>query len=196
MGKWAKGSPRPLRDLWGRPALPPLPSGKGWGEGPVFARSRAFWLFVAQPSRHRCWVPACAGMTRWDFDVCPLPSSPHRQAQSMQNARIAAPQGRAKRVNRRLSLSSLPFRDQQVLVQGVSSSCGGRVTFLLLGQEKSNPKRRPPRLALAGHPCPASPGAGDGLSTGILSWQKGVDIPVDSLAGLSSPTSPPHRGPG
>ena len=128
MGKWAKGSPRPLRDLWGRPALPPLPSGKGWGEGPVFARSRAFWLFVAQPSRHRCWVPACAGMTRWEFDVCPLPSSPHRQAQSMQNARRAAPQGRAKRVNRRLSLSSLPFRDQQVLVQGVSSSCGGRVT--------------------------------------------------------------------
>jgi hypothetical protein len=37
-----------------------------------------------------------------------------------------------------------------VMNKELSPSCGGRVTFLLHGQEKSNPKRRPPRLALAG----------------------------------------------
>jgi len=38
------------------------------------------------------------------------------------------------------SSRNLPFR-----LHSVSSSCGGRVTFLLRGQEKSNQKRRPPR---------------------------------------------------
>src|SRR6185312_9792220 len=34
---------------------------------------------------------------------------------------------------------------------------GARVTFLLRGQEKSNQKRRPPRLALSVHPWTESP---------------------------------------
>jgi hypothetical protein len=38
-----------------------------------------------------------------------------------------------------------------------SIAYGARVTFLLRGQEKSNQKRRPPRLALAAHPWAASP---------------------------------------
>jgi len=80
--------------------------------------------------------------------------------------------------------------------QELSSAFGSRVTFLLRGQEKSNQKRRPPRLALAahratapalpqlGHPCPRHGRQvhepGPGFSTGLLSGRKGVDIPVDS----------------
>jgi hypothetical protein len=81
-------------------------------------------------------------------------------------------------------------------VQSVSSSCGGRVTFLLCGQEKSNQKRRPPRVALSGHPAQkvrevrpgfstAHPCAGEKESTSMSIPPSG---PVD-------PTSPPHRGP-
>jgi len=69
--------------------------------------------------------------------------------------------------------------------RGLSSATGGRVTFLLRGQEKSNQKRRPPRLALAGHsatapallylghPCPRHARkvreVRPGFSTGLLS---------------------------
>jgi hypothetical protein len=90
--------------------------------------------------------------------------------------------------------------------KSVSSRFTGRITYLLRDQEISNQQRRPPHLALAGHratapalpqlrhPCPRYARqfreAGPGFSTGLLSGRKGVDIPVDSTAGLSSA---PHR---
>jgi hypothetical protein len=49
--------------------------------------------------------------------------------------------GAQRSVWNRLGYCNLLFR-----LQSVSSSCGGRVTFLLCGQEKSNPKRKPPRV--------------------------------------------------
>ncbi len=39
----------------------------------------------------------------------------------------------------------LPRSERKLQRQGLSSAYGSRVTFLLRGQEKSNPKRRPPR---------------------------------------------------
>src|SRR5574337_1686131 len=74
--------------------------------------------------------------------------------------------------------------------QELSSACGSRVTFLLRGQEKTNQKRRPPRLALAGHPARQVRGGRPGFSTGLLSGRKRIGIPADPPAGLSSV---PHR---
>ena len=51
--------------------------------------------------------------------------------------------------------------------QGRSCACGARVTYLLRGQEISNPKRRPPRLALAGPPARQVREAGPGFSTAL-----------------------------
>jgi hypothetical protein len=95
--------------------------------------------------------------------------------------------------------------------QELSSALGSRVTFLLRGQEKSNQKRRPPRLALAahratapalpqlGHPCPRHGRQvrepGPGFSTGLLSGRKGVDIPVDSRCAACRPRLTAAQGP-
>ena len=49
--------------------------------------------------------------------------------------------------------------------RGLSFATGGRVTFLLRGQEKSNQKRRPPCLALAGRPARQVREARSGFST-------------------------------
>jgi len=74
------------------------------------------------------------------------------------------------------------------------SPVGARVTFLLRGQEKSNPKRRPPRLALAGRPARQVREAGPGFSSGLLPARKGESIP--GLARCAASSSPPHRRPG
>ena len=71
---------------------------------------------------------------------------------------------------------------------------GGRVTFLLRGQEKSNQKRRPPRLALAGPPARQVREAGPGFSSGLLPARKGEAIL--GLARCAAFSSPPHRRPG
>ena len=71
---------------------------------------------------------------------------------------------------------------------------GARVTFLLRGQEKSNQKRRPPRLALAGPPARQVREAGPGFSSGLLPARKGEAIP--GLARCAAFPSPPHRRPG
>ena len=83
-------------------------------------------------------------------------------------------------------------------LKSVSSSCGGRVTFLLRGQEKSNPKRRPPRATLSGHPAQKVREVRSGFSTAHpRAGEKESTIHVDSFspAGPVDPTSPPHRDP-
>jgi len=103
----------------------------------------------------------------------------------------------------------------------LSSARGGRVTFLLRGQEKSNPKRRPPRLALAGlratapalpqlgHPCPrharqvrepgsgfstAHPCAGEKESTSCRLPLRGLSTPTHRRTGAPGRAAG-HRGP-
>jgi len=87
---------------------------------------------------------------------------------------------------------------------------GARVTFLLRGQEKSNQKRRPPRLALAGHPARQVREAGPGFSSGHRATapalpQLGHPCPrlparkgesIHGLARCAAWSSPPHRRPG
>src|SRR6185312_7966404 len=109
------------------------------------------------------------------------------------------------------SAGAHPVRDALVLVaiqrQERSVAFDDRVTFLLRGQEKSNQKRRPPRLALAGHratapalpqlghPCPRHARQvrepGPGFSTGHPALAKRSRHPCRlPLRGLSTP---PHR---
>ena len=64
---------------------------------------------------------------------------------------------------------------------------GARATFLLRGQEKSNQKRRPPRLALAGRPARQVREAGPGLF-------ERASCPCEKAR--PSWPSPPHRRPG
>jgi hypothetical protein len=72
-----------------------------------------------------------------------------------------------------------------------SIAFGARVTFLLRGQEKSNQKRRPPRLALVGHPAQQVREPGPGFSNGHPARAKRSRHPCRlPLRGLSSPT---HR---
>jgi len=72
-----------------------------------------------------------------------------------------------------------------------SIAFGDRVTFLLRGQEKSNQKRRPPRLALVGHPAQQVREPGPGFSNGHPARAKRSRHPCRlPLRGLSSPT---HR---
>ena len=72
----------------------------------------------------------------------------------------------------------------------LSPSYGGRVTFSLFGQRESNPRERPPRLALAGLPARQVHEAWPGFSTGLLSWRKGVGFLPTPLWAFSSM---PHR---
>jgi hypothetical protein len=59
------------------------------------------------------------------------------------------------------------------------------------GVKISNQQRRPPMLCACRASLPGkSVRRGRAFRQGILPWRKGVDIPVDSPAGLSSP---PHR---
>ena len=72
-----------------------------------------------------------------------------------------------------------------------SVAYGARVTFLLRGQEKSNQKRRPPRLALAGLPARQVRASRPGFSTGHPALAKRSRHPCRlPLRGLSTP---PHR---
>jgi len=67
----------------------------------------------------------------------------------------------------------------------------------LRGQEKSNQKRRPPRLALAAHPWAASPWAGDGLFDRTPVRAKRHRHPCRCpLRGLSSPARRRTGAPG
>ena len=104
----------------------------------------------------------------------------------------------------------------------LSRSCGGRVTFSWFGQRESNPRERPPRLALSGHratvpalpplghPCPrharkvreGRPGFSAGLRQPLLrcsdSGIPAVACPVEKgSTSVSSPlralSSDPHR---
>ena len=95
----------------------------------------------------------------------------------------------------------------ETLEQKLSIAFGARVTFLLRGQEKSNQKRRPPHLALAGHratapalpqlghPCPRHARQvrepGSGFSSGLLPARKGVAILGNARCAALS--APPHR---
>src|SRR6185312_10183717 len=90
---------------------------------------------------------------------------------------------------------SAPCARRSCSIQGqeLSCACGARVTFLLRGQEKSNPKRRPPRLALAGRPARQVREAGPGFSSGLLPARKGVAVHGNARCAASS--SPPHRRP-
>ncbi len=143
------------------------------------------------------------------------------QARSAQNIRRMAPKGRAKRV-----IQCLRFRYPQSLDDSLRSplrvgahwramlsgrseelSCafGARVTFLLLGQEKSNQKRRPPRLVLAGHPArqvresrpgfsTAHPCAGEKESASCRLPLRGLSTPTHRRTGAPGRAAG-HRGP-
>ena len=76
-----------------------------------------------------------------------------------------------------------------------SIAFGDRVTFLLRGQEKSNQKRRPPRLALAGLLPGKSVSRGRAFRQGILPWRKGADIPVGSRCAACRPRLTAAQGP-
>ena len=109
---------------------------------------------------------------------------------------------------------SAPCARRSCSIQGqeLSCACGARVTFLLRGQEKSNPKRRPPRLALAGHPARQvreawrAFRAGSGNRSCVASTPASMPSPARAkrrvhpwtrpLRGLVVPASPPSRGPG
>jgi len=81
--------------------------------------------------------------------------------------------------------------------QELSSACGSRVTFLLCGQEKSNQKRRPPRLALAGHPARQVREPGPGFSPAHpCAGEKASASCRCPLRGLSTPTHRRARDPG
>ena len=69
----------------------------------------------------------------------------------------------------------------------LSSAYGSRVAFSLRGQRESNPRERPPRLALAGLLPGKSVSRGRAFRTGILPVQKGIDIPVDSRCAACRP---------
>src|SRR6185312_2218141 len=86
--------------------------------------------------------------------------------------------------------------------KAVSSACRRPSYFLLRGQEKSNPKRRPPRLALAGHPArqvrEAWPGFSSGLGQPLLrclnSGIHAVACPREKASpSLDSPAARPGR---
>jgi hypothetical protein len=77
----------------------------------------------------------------------------------------------------------------------LSSSFGGRVTFLLRGQEKSNQKRRPPRLALAGLLPGKSVSRGRAFRQGILPWRKGIGIHADARCAACRPRLTAAQGP-
>ena len=75
--------------------------------------------------------------------------------------------------------------------EGLSSACGSRVTYLLRGQEISNQQRRPPRLALVGHPAQQVREPGPGFSTAHpCAVEKEPTSRRFPLRGLSTPT---HR---
>jgi len=77
----------------------------------------------------------------------------------------------------------------------LSSAYGSRVAFSLRGQRESNPRERPPRLALAGLLPGKSVSRGRAFRTGILPVQKGVDIPVDSRFAACRPRLTAAQGP-
>jgi len=85
-------------------------------------------------------------------------------------------------------IATFPGRDQG---QRLSCAFGARVTFLLRGQEKSNQKRRPPRLALAGLPARQVREPAPGFSTAHpCAGEKESASCRLPLRGLSTPT---HR---
>jgi len=77
----------------------------------------------------------------------------------------------------------------------LSSAYGSRVAFSLRGQRESNPRERPPRLALAGLLPGKSVSRGRAFRTGILPVRKGVDIPVDSRFAACRPRLTAAQGP-
>ena len=80
--------------------------------------------------------------------------------------------------------------------QELSSACGSRVTFLLRGQEKSNQKRRPPRLALAGLLSGKSVSRGRAFQSDSCPSEKEPTSLSTPATRPVDPDSPPHRGPG
>ena len=77
-----------------------------------------------------------------------------------------------------------------------SFAVGDRVTFLLRGQEKSNQKRRPPRLALAGLLPGKSVSRRRAFRSDSCPSEKESTSLSTPAARPVGPDSPPHRGPG
>ncbi len=84
-------------------------------------------------------------------------------------------------------LLSLCAGSEERQKQKLSSAYGSRVTFSLRGQRESNPRERPPRLALAGHPVRQVREPGPGFSSGLLPARKGVAIPGNARCAACRP---------
>jgi len=124
----------------------------------------------------------------------PSPGASTRERAGIDCARSSFPLRSGRRRRRRMGALLLWLRS---IRKELSCACGARVTFSLRGQRESNPRERPPRLALSGHPARKVREPGSGFSIGHPARAKRSRRPCRlPLRGLVDPVSPPHRGPG